>query len=99
MRRWSNSSPLRSWRNSCAGSLRLQRHGGLVNHAFGEEIVCLFGVPIGHEDDDLRAVRAAVELHARAREMNKGLANELSLPFQIQSGVHAGLLLARKLND
>src|SRR5205823_5965144 len=32
------------------------KHGGLVNHAFGEEIVCLFGVPIGHEDDDLRAV-------------------------------------------
>jgi serine/threonine protein kinase/tetratricopeptide (TPR) repeat protein len=76
-----------------------QRHGGLVNHAFGEEIVCLFGVPIGHEDDDLRAVRAAVELHARVREMSTGLTNELSLPFQLQSGVHAGLLLARKLND
>jgi tetratricopeptide (TPR) repeat protein/class 3 adenylate cyclase len=76
-----------------------RRHGGLVNHAFGEEIVCLFGVPIGHEDDDLRAVRAAVELHARAREMSVGLANELSLPFQLQSGVHAGLVVARKLND
>jgi tetratricopeptide (TPR) repeat protein/class 3 adenylate cyclase len=74
-----------------------QRHGGLVNHAFGEEIVCLFGVPIGHEDDDLRAVRAAVELHARVREMSVGLANEL--PLQLQSGVHAGLVVARKLND
>ncbi|MDB6159813.1 MAG: hypothetical protein JWO04_3519 [Gammaproteobacteria bacterium] len=76
-----------------------QRHGGLVNHAFGEEIVCLFGVPIGHEDDDLRAVRAAVELHARVREMSTGLNNELSPTFQLRSGVHAGLLLARKLND
>src|SRR5882757_9376274 len=75
------------------------RHGGLVNHAFGEEIVCLFGVPIGHEDDDLRAVRAAVELHARVREMSTGLNNELSPTFQLRSGVHAGLLLARKLND
>jgi serine/threonine protein kinase/tetratricopeptide (TPR) repeat protein len=76
-----------------------QRHGGLVNHAFGEEIVCLFGVPVGHEDDDLRAVRAAVELHARVREMSAGLVNELPLPFKLQSGVHAGLLLARKLKD
>src|SRR5882757_315399 len=75
------------------------RHGGLVNHAFGEEIVCLFGVPTGHEDDDLRAVRAAVELHARTREISVGLAYELSLPFQIQSGVHAGLVVARKLHD
>jgi serine/threonine protein kinase/tetratricopeptide (TPR) repeat protein len=76
-----------------------QRHGGLVNHAFGEEIVCLFGVPIGHEDDDLRAVRAAMELHARVREVSAGLATELSLPLQLQSGVHAGLLVARKLSD
>jgi serine/threonine protein kinase/tetratricopeptide (TPR) repeat protein len=74
-----------------------QRHGGLVNYAFGEEIVCLFGVPIGHEDDDLRAVRAAVELHARARDMS--VASELSLPFQLQSGVHAGPVVARKLID
>jgi serine/threonine protein kinase/tetratricopeptide (TPR) repeat protein len=76
-----------------------QRHGGLVNHAFGEEIVCLFGVPIGHEDDDLRAVRAAVELHARVREMSVGLANEPPLPFQLQSGLHAGPVVARKLSD
>src|SRR5882757_4652245 len=73
-----------------------RRHGGLVNHAFGEEIVCLFGVPIGHEDDDLRAVRAAVELHARVREMSVGVgpAHGLALPFQLQSGVHAGPVVA-----
>ena len=75
------------------------RHGGLVNRAFGEELVCLFGVPTAHEDDDLRAVRAAVELHARAREMNEGLAKEPSLAFQLHSGVHAGPVVARKLND
>ena len=76
-----------------------QRHGGLLNHAFGEEIVCLFGVPIGHEDDDLRAVRAAVELHARVRKVGTGITNGLSGPLQLQSGVDAGLLVARKLND
>jgi len=76
-----------------------RRHGGLVNHAFAEELVCLFGVPVGHEDDDLRAVRAAVELHARVREVGGELANELSLPFQLQSGIHAGPVVARKLNE
>ncbi|MEA3179394.1 MAG: hypothetical protein QOI59_2917 [Gammaproteobacteria bacterium] len=75
------------------------RHGGLVNHAFGEEIVCLFGVPIGHEDDDLRAVRAAVDLHARVREVSVRHAGELSRPVEIQSGVHAGPVVTRKLHD
>ena len=43
----------------------VRAYGGLVNQAMGEEIVSLFGVPIAHDDDDLRAVRAALELHAR----------------------------------
>src|SRR5436190_15346781 len=41
----------------------MRRHGGVVNQSIGEEIVSLFGIPIAHEDDDLRAVRAAAELH------------------------------------
>ena len=47
----------------------VRRHGGLVNQAIGEEIVSLFGVPTAHDDDELRAVRAALELHARVREL------------------------------
>ena len=47
----------------------VQRHGGIVNQAIGDEIVSLFGVPIAHEDDDLRAVRAAIELCQRTREV------------------------------
>ena len=41
-------------------------YGGLVNQAIGDEIVSLFGVPVAHDDDDLRARFArALELHAR----------------------------------
>ena len=43
----------------------VRRHGGVVNHAVEDEIVSLFGIPASHEDDDLRAVRAALELHAQ----------------------------------
>ena len=43
----------------------LREYGGLVNQAIGDEIVSLFGVPVAHEDDELRAVRAALDLHAR----------------------------------
>jgi tetratricopeptide (TPR) repeat protein/class 3 adenylate cyclase/MoxR-like ATPase len=76
-----------------------QRHGGLVNYAFGEEIVCLFGVPTGHEDDELRAVRAAVELHARVRDIGTLFGNHFPVAFQLQSGVHSGPLIARRLHD
>src|SRR5206468_9137162 len=42
----------------------VRRHGGMVNQAIGQEIVSVFGVPAAHDDDELRAVRGALELHA-----------------------------------
>jgi len=40
----------------------VERHGGSVEQLLGEELVAIFGVPAAHEDDALRALRAAVEL-------------------------------------
>ena len=66
-------------------SMRCGRHGGLVNQAIGEEIVSLFGVPAAHDDDELRAVRAAIELHARVRELGGEARSRPGI--QIQSGL------------
>jgi tetratricopeptide (TPR) repeat protein/class 3 adenylate cyclase/tRNA A-37 threonylcarbamoyl transferase component Bud32 len=73
----------------------VRRHGGLVNQAIGEEIVSLFGVPAAHEDDELRAVRAASELRARVRELTAGW----STAVRIQSGIHAGPVVAQRLHE
>jgi DNA-binding SARP family transcriptional activator/class 3 adenylate cyclase/tetratricopeptide (TPR) repeat protein len=40
----------------------LLRHGAQVEELFGDELIGLFGVPVAHEDDAVRAVRAAIEL-------------------------------------
>ena len=38
------------------------RHGGMLDRFLGSEAVAVFGIPAAHEDDALRAARAAVEL-------------------------------------
>jgi len=69
------------------------RHGGIVNHYQGDETVLLFGVATSHEDDTLRAVRAALELHARIRSLLAGAG------IRLHSGVHTGALVAQRLRS
>ncbi|MDH3249163.1 MAG: AAA family ATPase [Acidimicrobiia bacterium] len=45
------------------------RHGGRIDRFLGDGVLAVFGVPAAHEDDPIRAVRAAVELRERAADL------------------------------
>ncbi len=51
------------------GDEAVNRHGGLVAQHLGDGLLALFGAPVTHEDDPLRAVRAALDLQRSIREL------------------------------
>jgi class 3 adenylate cyclase/tetratricopeptide (TPR) repeat protein len=72
----------------------LERHQGTVEKFIGDAVVGVFGVPRLHEDDALRAVRAAVELAAALAELNKELERDWGVTLRIRTGVNTGEVVA-----
>ncbi|MEA2422792.1 MAG: hypothetical protein QOF55_1891, partial [Thermoleophilaceae bacterium] len=51
----------------------IEHHGGTVERYLGDALVGLFGLTEAHEDDALRAARAAVELREGTAELRLGI--------------------------
>ena len=68
----------------------LRRHGATVEELVGDVLVGLFGVPVAHEDDALRAVRAAVELGGALKALNEEVERDRESRFSIRAGVETG---------
>ena len=47
----------------------VEYHGGTVEKFIGDAVMAVFGVPVLHEDDALRALRAAVEMREAFPEL------------------------------
>jgi class 3 adenylate cyclase/tetratricopeptide (TPR) repeat protein len=72
----------------------LERHGGSVEKFIGDAVMAVFGIPVVHEDDALRAVRAAVELRDSLAAMTEELLSEWGVSLAIRTGVNTGEVVA-----
>ncbi|MBI4952942.1 MAG: AAA family ATPase, partial [Myxococcales bacterium] len=76
------------------------RFGGTVDKHIGDAVMALFGAPVAHGDDPLRAARAALAIHARMHEVGRELGRELRAHIGIATGeVVAGGLRRGSASD
>ncbi len=67
----------------------IERHGGSVEKFIGDAVMAVFGIPRVHEDDALRAVRAAAEI----RDRLPAVASEAGVTLRFRTGVNTGPVL------
>ena len=68
----------------------LERHGATVEKFIGDAVMAVFGVPTVHEDDALRAARAACELRESVARLNEEFLPAFGVSLQVRVGVNTG---------
>jgi class 3 adenylate cyclase/tetratricopeptide (TPR) repeat protein len=68
----------------------IARHGGTVEKYMGDAVMAVFGVPAVHEDDALRAARAALEMRRTLAGLNQELAGRWGVQLEVRTGVNTG---------
>ena len=72
----------------------LEEHGGTVEKFIGDAVMAVFGLRTAHEDDALRAVRAAHEMAATLADFNSELARGWGITLTNRTGVNTGDVVA-----
>jgi class 3 adenylate cyclase/tetratricopeptide (TPR) repeat protein len=75
-------------------SRELEQHGGTVEKFIGDAVMAVFGIPTAHDDDALRAVRAAVDMRTQLGVLNAELDETHSVRLALRTGVNTGEVVA-----
>jgi class 3 adenylate cyclase/tetratricopeptide (TPR) repeat protein len=68
----------------------IEHHGGTVEKFIGDAVMAVFGVPVLHEDDALRGVRAAAEMREAVTDLNEELERDYGTTLELRMGVNTG---------
>jgi class 3 adenylate cyclase/tetratricopeptide (TPR) repeat protein len=77
-----------------AMSIEIAKHGGTIEKFIGDAVMAVFGIPRVHEDDALRAVRAARGMQESLDELNEGLERLYGVRLANRIGVNTGEVVA-----
>jgi predicted ATPase/class 3 adenylate cyclase len=77
----------------------LERHGGTIEKYIGDAIMAVFGLPRMHEDDALRAVRAAAMMREALEDLNVTLRAQFGVTLENRTGVNTGEVVTGEGGD
>jgi class 3 adenylate cyclase/tetratricopeptide (TPR) repeat protein len=71
----------------------IHRYEGTIARLMGDALLAFFGAPVAHEDDPVRAIRAALDLLAAAREYAEEVRRTYGIEFAVRVGMSTGMVV------
>ena len=76
----------------------ITKYQGFIEHFAGDAVLAVFGVPQAHEDDAVRAVRAALEINALVEAQSPMYEPRVGRPLSMHSGINTGLVVTGEVD-
>lgn len=78
-------------------------HEGTLDKYIGDCVMAIFGAPVAHPDDPLRAIKAALGMKKRVHELKEQWRGKMNIPeierFDIGIGIHTGEVIAGNVGN
>ncbi len=76
----------------------IDKYEGFVEKFVGDAVMALFGVPKSHEDDPIRAIRAAREIHELVDAISPEMEKRIGQPVMMHTGINTGLVVTGEVD-
>ena len=71
----------------------ISKFDGFVEKFVGDAVMALFGVPKAHEDDPVRAIKVAREIHELVEALSPEVEKRIGQSISMHTGIHTGLVV------
>jgi len=76
----------------------VDKYDGFIEKFIGDAVMAIFGVPKAHEDDPVRAIKAAREIHDLVQAISPELEEKIGKPLTMHTGINTGLVVTGEVN-
>jgi len=77
----------------------IKKHNGVINQFVGDEIFVSFGAPVPIENPEISAVRCAIDMIKKLKEINKALSDIVKHTIVVGIGINFGWIIAGNLGS
>jgi len=76
----------------------ITKYEGFIERFIGDAVMAIFGVPNAHEDDPVRAIKAAREIHNLVEALSPQIEEKIGQKLTMHSGINTGLVVTGEVD-